>query len=373
MVIYMKLNSEIHTSPRTVVDEQKVTQELALEIAYPYVLEYLSFREVVLLSRVNKLAHRLAIRPAVWLMMCQKYLYEFPPRHKINKVDPTINYHQEFLLAVKKTTLHFPRHTQLLFKLILENEVVRATNYLVLILSQGFDINQYYPSFQSFLTLASSKGLTAMVELLLAKGAKINHRHNACALPIASRMGYLGVIKILLRHNADINQEDKSSATALFHACAENDEEIAKFLIQNNANVNHAAMFINGKTPLIVAAEQGHENIVALLINAKADHHKTTHLGMSALMFTSQNGHLRTVNILASHNDQINQSDFKNRTALFFAVNKGHNNVVSSLVEKKANPNFRDSGGSSPLSMAKERNNAELVKLLSKSTRQHQG
>lgn len=377
LTLYNALFIEIRTrqnmstekkSVENVINEHETTKKMALSIAYPHVLEYLGFREAVLLSRVNRQAHSFAMRPVVWLMMCQKYLYRFPPRNITNSVDPTIDYHHAFLEQIKKTTLHMPQHEQLLFKLIVENEVVRATKFLDLILSQGFIIDNYHARFQSFLVLACSKNLTAMVKLLLAKGADINHRHNKSALPIAGMMGHLGVVKVLIDHNVAINQEDKEDGTALFYACSENHTEVARFLIEKRADVNHSAKCTSNATPLISAAARGHQNIAELLIKAKANPNKLTHLKASALILASQNGHLSIVNTLVRHDKQINHRNFENKTALFFAVKHGHTKVAASLLENKADPNICDEDGTSPLSIAEKQGNSELIRLISKST-----
>ncbi len=62
------------------------------------------------------------------------------------------------------------------------------------------------------------------------------------------------------------------------------------------ADVNKA--MDDGATPLLIAAQDGHEAIVRALIELGADVNKATDNGVTPLFFAAQNGHTAIVQIL---------------------------------------------------------------------------
>ena len=66
-----------------------------------------------------------------------------------------------------------------------------------------------------------------------------------------------------------MNKADVDGVTPLFIACQPGHAEIVTALLAANADVNQARN--DGATPLIVASQQGHTEIVTKLIAANAD------------------------------------------------------------------------------------------------------
>jgi len=78
------------------------------------------------------------------------------------------------------------------------------------------------------LTLAAAGGYDELVELLISRGANIEHRDKKGCTPLilAASGGYPVTVAILLEHNADIEaQSDRTKDTALSLACSGGKQE----------------------------------------------------------------------------------------------------------------------------------------------------
>jgi ankyrin repeat protein len=63
----------------------------------------------------------------------------------------------------------------------------------------------------------------------------------------------------------------------------------------------------NGWTPLYIAAKEGHQKCVAMLIKAKADVNHTTISGYTPLMIAKRKGHVECARILRQKMKSVNQ------------------------------------------------------------------
>ena len=84
----------------------------------------------------------------------------------------------------------------------------------------------------------------------------------------AAWKGYIAVVKILLRHGANVNLSDDLGRTALLHSCIEGYYEVVQELLNDGAAVN--TITDKGGTALTVASTNGHHKIVSLLIEKGA-------------------------------------------------------------------------------------------------------
>ncbi|MCJ1356895.1 MAG: Ankyrin-2 [Icmadophila ericetorum] len=98
--------------------------------------------------------------------------------------------------------------------------------------------------------------------------------------------------------------------TALFAAVARRDIELAKFLLDEGADIEHPPKF--GATPLLVAVNYNHHEAIRLLLERGANPHMVTKSNISILHLAAQTGDLKTLKILLSANLtklQINPKD----------------------------------------------------------------
>jgi ankyrin repeat protein len=132
----------------------------------------------------------------------------------------------------------------------------------------------------------------------------------------------------------------------LFDAAEENNMPEVRRLLRAGADVNGKDNY--GSTPLIVACEKGHVQVVQVLRENGVDIEATTGLlGMTALHFACHNGHLAAVNELVSPND-IN----------------GTTSVLGKRNRQGVNIEAKDNEGDTPLHFASLGDHLPVVKAL---------
>ncbi len=123
-----------------------------------------------------------------------------------------------------------------------------------------------YLSGRSPLLQAAQSGHIKIVELLLAKGAKIDAVDQLGLTPLflASAKGHIHLVQKLLENGANINLPTKNLSTPL-HVAAENGHiKVVELLLENKAKVD--CLDRGGATPLMVASLAGYDTLVALLL-----------------------------------------------------------------------------------------------------------
>ena len=161
------------------------------------------------------------------------------------------------------------------------------------------------------------------------------------------------------------------AAIKAFKSASQSDKEkvltIIDILFIAGANPNLPAT-INGKTPLIVAAQNNHLEIVETLLQKGADPNlPNTHSRKTPLIVAAQNGHYKIVyKLLEQKNININAQDAKSRTALIIAVQNNHLYTTKILLKiGKADPNVQNKqNGKTALIIAAENNHPEIVEFL---------
>ncbi len=144
-----------------------------------------------------------------------------------------------------------------------------------------------------------------------------------------ARKGTVDQAKDLMKSNPQIfdvtNQEGYSP---LILACYRNNNEVAKFIIENGGDINGNS---NMGTPLMAAIVKGNNEIAQLLIEKKAD---------------------------------LNLADKNGTTALIYAVQFQNKTVLANLLQNKADKNHKDKEGKTAFEYAVFAGNEEIINLL---------
>ncbi|KID73643.1 Ankyrin repeat and KH domain-containing protein 1 [Metarhizium brunneum] len=230
------------------------------------------------------------------------------------------------------------------------------------------------------LSWAAQEGKVGLVKLLLLAQADVNERDNAGQRPLfrSQPKRHFPVAELLIKAGADVNEKgymytNGNSAmrvTPLMHASAENDEIFARFLIQNGAKVD--TICYEGEmgvveTALTIASRHGYEAMAKFLIENGAldgDWDKD----INALAPAAENGHIGVVALL-TENGIHPYTKRCGGFALVKALHYGHVAIASLLISRGADVEFLTDvwdkpSSCSPLAAASSNGHESLVRLL---------
>ncbi len=149
---------------------------------------------------------------------------------------------------------------------------------------------------------------------------------------------------------------------ALIAASQDGHCDIVRLLLERGAEVN--AVMQDGASALMYASQNGHCDTVRLLLEREAEVNTVTQSGMSALMLASQNGHCDTVRLLLEGEAEVNTVAQDGATALMLASQNGHSGTVRMLLEREAEFNAVTRGFQTALLLASQKGHYDIVRML---------
>jgi ankyrin repeat protein len=246
--------------------------------------------------------------------------------------------------------------------------------------------------------LASRSGQTAIVNLLLLYDvpATSQNRYGEFPLLVATENGHREIVEILLQAEpAAVEMRGNRRQSALVTAIDEDEIDIAMLLIQKGSFQPSSAALLKGlsraiekdmpdlveiilrkdesllgiefdsnQTPLSLAAANGCEAVVRLLLWAGVDPESKGRLVRTPLSLAAENGSEAVVKLLLKAGAIMESKDPYNRTPLYHAALNGCEAVVKLLLGAGANPESKDIYNLTPLSVAALNGHGPAVKLL---------
>ncbi|XP_021803158.1 potassium channel SKOR-like isoform X1 [Prunus avium] len=167
-------------------------------------------------------------------------------------------------------------------------------------------------------------------------------------------------VKRLIGAGADPNKTDYDGRSPLLVAASKGYEDIIRFLIDQGADAEISDKF--GNTPLLEAIKNGHDQVASLLVKAGAS--LTIDDAGEFLCITVARRNLDLLKRLLANDINPNAKNYDQRTALHVAASEGLYPMAEFLLEAGASVLSKDRWGRTPLDEARIGGNKKLIKLL---------
>ncbi|KAL4955269.1 ankyrin repeat-containing domain protein [Aspergillus filifer] len=226
----------------------------------------------------------------------------------------------------------------------------------LILIERGCDLEaKHLQSRRTALLVAAHCGNEEVVDLLICKNARLDavDKSGSTALHLAasrainleardSRGREVEATQLLLLAKAKVNPRADAQMTALHIAAKQGDDAIVKLLVKSGADLevkdSHLAVIdilldnkvdvdlpgCDKRTPLICAAAVGELPATQLLLNKKASSRCSDDFGMTALHWAAYNGHTEVVELLSSKKGSLAVVNVAKRTALHLAIMNSH-------------------------------------------------
>ncbi|RSM18339.1 hypothetical protein CDV31_002858 [Fusarium ambrosium] len=212
------------------------------------------------------------------------------------------------------------------------------------------------------LTWAAQEGQMNVLKALLQKGIDIDEtdQQDYTSLMRASEAGHHAVVSFLLKEGARV--ESRHSRQAMSLSLENGHVEIVRLLIEANADLYLDPGSL--KKALNTASRKGFEPMAKYLLEGKADVCDPEFY--TALCMASKNGHLAIVKLLLERGVplELDATDWSPQPALTEASRSGHEAIVRLLVQQGANIEAPDAEGGTALAKASMYGYEAIVRFL---------
>ena len=238
-----------------------------------------------------------------------------------------------------------------------------------------------------YLLSNSDSGKSIVEYLLNFPGMRTNVLSYSLAIVNAAESGnkeallyLLNKMVIFLKDNSEINFENplmrlstigltienilESALNDALSSAAENGHtDIVRILINEGAELNIRDKLDN--TPLIKAAIGGYDNTIRELINEGAEVNVENVSGITPLTYAAIGGHDETLKTLIEKGAEVNRENNQGATSIIHAAKYGQTGAIQILIDKGADvKNIADKRGNTPLMAATQNEHIDAISLL---------
>ena len=237
---------------------------------------------------------------------------------------------------------------------------------IVGLISRGADVNAVDQDDNTVLMLAAKSGNAEIVSLLLQQDEiDVEVESNGIAALIwAAENGHAEVVTILLnRAGINVNLMDENGDTVIIAAlmAAILDDHVQTVAaILDNADFDINTITSDGNVPLILAAENGFEEIISLLLDKDKIDINLMVGGRIALISAAENGQTPSVLTLLNRDQtNVNEVNEDGDTALSIAANRWRTETVNAIITHTALAQ-RNNGADWQVMVETQLNNVEV-------------
>jgi len=247
------------------------------------------------------------------------------------------------------------------------------------LLERGADFNVKDEKGNTPLHLASIFAHDEIIDLLIQHKPDVDmlNAQGQAPLSLASLYGNPESIRFLLAGGAKINITDADGNTPLHIAVLYRHSENLSEILKMDPDID--AINTEGCTPLHLAVRRpDNKKAIELLLQQGADVNIPDPTGRNALLVSVDSHQKEYIGLFVSNGIDINSQDNDGNVALHYPLinvlkNKMYltysKELVKILVEEGADPHIRNKEGKSPMDMAVEAADNELIDLLKSSIR----
>jgi ankyrin repeat protein len=212
-----------------------------------------------------------------------------------------------------------------------------------------------------------------IVRMLLESHAEISTSDNdgQTALGLASSIGDENIVRLLLQEGADVFSRDECVMGPIHLATVNRHEKIVRMLLESHTvdtgNVINQQTSISHFTPLHLASQDGDTEIVRLLLERKANANIPDFSNSTALSIAAEEGHEYIVELLLSCQHfpvDINIRDNHGDTALHRAAYAGNDNIVIKLLKAGADKSLLNKDNMTAEKCARSQGHGSVIKIL---------
>ncbi|XP_011864854.1 PREDICTED: protein TANC2 isoform X2 [Vollenhovia emeryi] len=220
---------------------------------------------------------------------------------------------------------------------------------------------------QQAVVAAASQGHEAVVEYLLDMAEVIVDRPDTLigetALTVSAANGSTATVSALLAHGANPRAVNTKGLSPLMLAAREGHWGTAERLLQGDLSISMNTVTdesvalleqgdLAGRTALMLAASEGHINLLELFLDKGSILETKDKEGLTALSWACVRGRVTAVQMLLDRGSDVNTNDNSGRTPLDLAAFQGNPKLVQLLLEKGAAVEHVDLHGMRPLDRA---------------------
>lgn len=274
------------------------------------------------------------------------------------------------------TALHYARDSQIVNYLLTHNAKASEEHFISKIEYLDIDTIKLFLEKHNYIHTADKYGNTPLI--------KVTRRSN--------RRKAADIVKLLLQHGADPNRKNNSGETAIMVAARGSKPELVKLLWENGADLTikdnrgqtvkqygsdqHVERLLdwietkkkNPSESLFIGIKYFDRELVKKAVrngantNVREQRRRSRFWGFTSFQLAVYYGYTDIVKFLTEQGSADLNSYSPEGNALVIAARQGHQDIVKYLIEKGADvqPQF----GTSPISVAEERENNEMIALL---------